>query len=581
MSGSSQCAYSFDPEAWAADRQYDPLVEDDILTDGRWECDRPIDDDEERCVFHRPTDGKEPEAVRRQFVEDLSTKPTETTSEAVADNRFIGTRFPEFDFSNRVLRLDNNVPIDLRFAHVAGELRCDQFVVENVFRFEGTVVEGEADFRRCRAGAVVDFSGCVFRRGADFSDSRFEDHVWGMETQYGDTTTFDRMEVWGDLCLAGAIVEGDLRVASSQIEGIVCLSRIDCQGGLLFDDNDVGKDVWCVGSTVRSERASGNLVSKNGIGNDLRITESTFNGKLSLEKTTVDGELLIAGTTVDSRWLDFTNCDVHAGRLEQPPTGHVMYDFTEATLGDVTIDPQSGNEFEFFRLENTTFERFDFGRHRSLLHRSDWTIHTVRDGTDSEAEPVGPLGRLSGRLGWVRDSIVPGKTPESTDHVVNETTYLKAKNGANRMGDNKAAAEFFMKEMSFRRRRHAETALNGSDGRSGLFARLKSAGAWVANVGLAVTTGYGEKPHRVLLSAGVIILAFAAFYRALPSNHYTDPIGGSEALLLSFQSFVAFILGETPVGNSYLLQLTSTAEGFIGAFLVALSVFALTRSIHR
>jgi hypothetical protein len=190
--------------------------------------------------------------------------------------------------------------------------------------------------------------------------------------------------------------------------------------------------------------------------------------------------------------------------------------------------------------------------------------------------------RIRRKLSWLWRSLWSDDASKIGSHVRNETTYLKAKNGANRTGDNKAASEFFIKEMSFRRRHHAEITMNGVEkGEVEVETRLKSAGAWLANIGLSATTGYGEKPHRVLLSAGATIAMFALFYSSVPNSHFVSDVGLAEATLLSFQSFVTFILGQAPVGDSFLLRLASTIEGFIGAFLVALSVFALTRSIHR
>ena len=52
-------------------------------------------------------------------------------------------------------------------------------------------------------------------------------------------------------------------------------------------------------------------------------------------------------------------------------------------------------------------------------------------------------------------------------------------------------------------------------------------------------------------------------------------------LLLSIQSFITFILGSNPVDAGFGPQLLSATEGFIGAFLIAVFVFSLTRSIHR
>jgi hypothetical protein len=581
------CDHDFDPER-VRPRYDNSAVEASFPTDGVGDCDRRVGPDETYCIFHRTLDRKDAATVVEAFVSEVSTAAADADSEAVANNRFIGAKFPDCDLSNRTIRLENNRPIDLRFARIDGDLSCSQSVIENQLRLEGIVVEGDADFRRFRAGSTTDISGGIFRHEVDFGDSNFQDHIWAMETQFGAVTSFNRISVDGDLCLAGTTVDGNLRIVGSDIGGNACLSQIDCQGGVLFELNRVHEDVWCRDSTFRSQRNAGNLMSKSRISGSLRLMESAFNSKLSLENTQIDGKLLIEETTVEAEWMDFTNCEIQSGRISQPSAEdgtmdqQTKYDFTDATVGDVTVSADAGNGFEFFRFENTTFDGFDFGHHRQLLVESDWTIHTVHE------EDVPKSGRIPSRIPlydralWFLSSLVITDPSRLAEYDENETTYLKAKNGANQTGDNRAAAEFFIKEMSFRRRRHAETALNGPESRrSGIWTRLRAVGAWVANFGLAVTTGYGEKPHRVLLAAGATIGLFAAFYLAVPDAHYTSEVGPVESVLFSFQSFVTFILGDTPVGDSLLLDFTSTIEGFIGAFLVALSVFALTRSVHR
>jgi hypothetical protein len=51
-------------------------------------------------------------------------------------------------------------------------------------------------------------------------------------------------------------------------------------------------------------------------------------------------------------------------------------------------------------------------------------------------------------------------------------------------------------------------------------------------------------------------------------------------LLVSFQSFITFVLASV-TGVSPTIRLVAQLEGFVGAFMVALLVFALTRSVHR
>jgi hypothetical protein len=52
-------------------------------------------------------------------------------------------------------------------------------------------------------------------------------------------------------------------------------------------------------------------------------------------------------------------------------------------------------------------------------------------------------------------------------------------------------------------------------------------------------------------------------------------------VILSLESFVGLVLGGAePIGNPW-VRLLASIEGFMGAFFIALFVFALTRSIHR
>lgn len=59
---------------------------------------------------------------------------------------------------------------------------------------------------------------------------------------------------------------------------------------------------------------------------------------------------------------------------------------------------------------------------------------------------------------------------------------------------------------------------------------------------------------------------------------YGDAIG---YLVLSLQSFVTLVLGGAEDVGGPWIRLLARVEGFVGAFLIALFVFTLTRSIHR
>jgi hypothetical protein len=211
-------------------------------------------------------------------------------------------------------------------------------------------------------------------------------------------------------------------------------------------------------------------------------------------------------------------------------------------VGDVELTAVEGVDlFGAVRVLDTSFDGFDFGAptHRRSLARNDWRLHD----------------------------------PGTTSWAALENTYLKAKNGAAQAGASHAAAEFFRKEMAARRKHNWHLAF--TEGFSPL-----SLARWAGNGALSVSSGYGERPSRTVLCAGGTVLVFALAYAlTLGSGPSLDRYGAY--LLFSFQSFITFLIGPPPAGNAAVVRALSAIEGFIGAFLIALFVFTLTRSVHR
>lgn len=125
----------------------------------------------------------------------------------------------------------------------------------------------------------------------------------------------------------------------------------------------------------------------------------------------------------------------------------------------------------------------------------------------------------------------------------------------------------------YRRYQHARQYRNTP----GLTNRGHAAGRWLANMMLHLTSGYGERPWRVITTSGLVIIGFAVVFYGLSPMLYDTP---TEYFILSIGGFVTLILGNINVENA-LVNLLVQFEGFLGAFLIALFVFTLTRSIHR
>jgi len=156
-----------------------------------------------------------------------------------------------------------------------------------------------------------------------------------------------------------------------------------------------------------------------------------------------------------------------------------------------------------------------------------------------------------------------------------EATLLMAKNGADRVGDSRSTSEFFIREKRATRACHAARARTADS----FGARAIAGYDWGSNVLFSICAGYGERPRRVLGISVGIILAFAAAYAVwLPEPPYGRPAGYA---ILSLESFVTLVLGGAAAIPDPNVRLLAQGQGFIGAFLIALFVVTLARSIDR
>ena len=177
-----------------------------------------------------------------------------------------------------------------------------------------------------------------------------------------------------------------------------------------------------------------------------------------------------------------------------------------------------------------------------------------------------------------------------------ENTYLKAKNCASDFGDRKAAAEFFIKEMVYRRRKNWDAAFT-QEADVSLRNRAKALGKWFGNNVLHQTCGYGERLWRVVYVSAVAVALWGLMY-ATVSKGTTESTGlaaqDASGLLWLLSPEGIITLGEnmyfsmvtfTTLGYGDIQPVGTTArtlaglEAFFGALLVALVVFVLGRRV--
>lgn len=101
---------------------------------------------------------------------------------------------------------------------------------------------------------------------------------------------------------------------------------------------------------------------------------------------------------------------------------------------------------------------------------------------------------------------------------------------------------------------------------------------WAGNAMLDATCGYGERAFRPVLFSLGLILFFSGIYASI--ELYLPYVGPQGYVTFSLEAFVSLLLGQ-PATTGELVSFLVALEGFLGAFMIALFVFTLTRSVSR
>jgi uncharacterized protein YjbI with pentapeptide repeats len=351
---------------------------------------------------------------------------------------------------------------------------------------------------------------------------------------------------------------------------------------------------------------------------------------ISLAEVSVDDNVQFTPAAVypgTRSMVEFSRAVLAGGTVSQPADGAVLYDLDNATIGKLGFFG-TGTEYpliQYVRFHLTEFDGFDIRDDDDIRLRGEYDIHTLFPGSASVAasavaypdaldtvlaEQSPPVPTFSGseypvpgvdpnrgfpaepshnrKVGLTiiaqeraqeRADTPPefaaadrARSPTHSPETV-EATYLKAKNGASLIKDNTMSSHFFQIEMRYRRKKHIENLTEAGTTRTAGKQLIRT----VSNGTIGYIAGYGERPRNVFVTSLLTIGLFSALYRVV-SPEYGDTL--LDYLLLSTGSFVTLITGN-PSPESTGLAILTQFEGFAGAFLIALFVFTLTRSVHR
>ncbi|QIO21872.1 pentapeptide repeat-containing protein [Haloarcula sp. JP-L23] len=630
-----------DSETWRC--PHDAMADADHCPFHRPPAETPADVDVSAAFLDAVESGADGDRTARrrskQFLgADIATLDLSMAVVDATDNYPIDLRGASID---RLDGTDSEVGqrLDLRGATV-GELRLDGVYHELDARgatvesgaFAGVRVDGvdcrdatfeAVDFDRASVGEAA-FDDATVGDGSfhhtDFGMADFDDATFGggyfNETSY-DEAVFERIEAerfyLPDATLAGgtfadAAVSMKLVLKNSTFVGTdftgLDAERVDLTGSTLVrptvDDATVA-DLQLDEATLASPRLTDCVVD--------RVTAADVRclGVVAVEDCTVDTVDLspMAAGPDGVALVSLSGSAVGGGTLGQPADGTVVYDLEQATLGTVKFTG-GGSDGPLDRLafHRTRFDGFDVRDDDDVdLEAADYRLHELADAlaaplrttvaypnaleTVVDAAGDETVAALLERAATrAADQSLPAEARERYDRLATavegtipaadgEVTYLRAKNGANDIADNTAASAFFVSQLAYRRRTHAGRVVDRS---TPLWGRVRSLGRWGLNGFLFLTTGYGERPSYTLGASVALVVGYAALYLALAPRLFAD-VG--QYLQLSLGSFIAFFLGGVGAVDDGMVNVVAQSEAFLGAFFIALYVFALTRSVSR
>jgi uncharacterized protein YjbI with pentapeptide repeats len=435
--------------------------------------------------------------------------------------------------------------VDFTGSTVEGDLNMRETEFKKYASFQFLEVEGslslwnaefdeDADFREGVFGGDVDLRWSIFRGYGDFN-----------ETEFRGTANFGGVKFVDDIGFSEAVFRDSVSFRGE-------FSGYDEYKGECHGIADFGNARFESTLELRMIfRDDVSFVEVDFLG-DVDIT-ATFEQSVDVreakfhERADFSGSSFHDEATFDrvrsKQLIDMSGVEFARGVISQPEDGVTYYDFTRSVVGAVDFKPLSDeNLFSYVRFCETEFDGFDFPHHGAVL-MGNWRLHEFE----------------------------PDYEEPDTNQLIN--TYLKAKNGANDVGSQAASSEFFMQEMRFRRKAHWNGVLNSPP-----LQRITSFGNWLSNWFLNLSCGYGERPLRTITASVFLVGFFSMLYWAVGLAEQASPL---TYLLFSTQAFVTLIFGKTPAVESTMIQFLAAIQGFLGAFFIALFVFALTRSINR
>lgn len=295
-------------------------------------------------------------------------------------------------------------------------------------RFSYSTFHGEVNFSNADIG-FCHFTGSDFHKNVSFHNAEFKHKAIFTNCRFRERTS----------------ISAD------------CIHYVNFDGST-FESDLYGQPNFST-VTIREVLFEGEVNFRVGEFESLNLSDSEIHETISLSHAEIGSLNLNLKTIENDGIIDLSGAEIQGGVIRQPENGQIYCDFSTATLGEFYSIAED-NPLQYLYFEETDFDGFDFTHYRENLRENNWNIHNF-------------------------------SSPEFEDDRSNttlENTYLKARHGANNFGDNKAASEFFIKEMEFRKKTHLESFRSAEE----KIASFKYLANFVANFVIGKISGYGK-----------------------------------------------------------------------------------------
>lgn len=293
----------------------------------------------------------------------------------------------------------------------------------------------------------------------------------------------------------------------------------------------------------------------------LTLENATFRNKLRLEEVMAyNGDIQLNNSRV-------TNLSIEWGR------GSTAVECKRAKIGNLdTKEPDGEYLWTRLKINRTQFDGLDFADLTESLSQTNYLIHP----DDQQNRMSRYRSFLPTFLKHIRQYRRRDLDDLTGDYEDREVTYRRAKDSADKTGDNPAASKFYKHEKKYRRRRRFWGVFSNTENRT------RNLAAWATNLGLGILAGHGERATQVVGSAATAIVIFGFIIYTIP---VFDPNGATYQLTTALEQSLRTFVGASPTIKQsdmpIFVEQILLLERALGIAFIPLLVFALTRSLHR